>query len=115
MYNRAIVNMIVLLLLAGCAPKSTAPEVLDSGVRFSFFAPSATSVAIAGSFNQWDPEQARLTGPDKNGIWTIILPLSTGRHEYHFVINSSEWALDPAAPAIDDGFEGKNSFVIVPP
>ena len=115
MYKRSFMNIIVLLLLAGCAPKSPAPEVLGNGVRFSLIAPSAKSVTIAGSFNQWDPEQAHLTGPDKNGIWTIILPLSTGRHEYRFIINKSEWVLDPAAPSIDDGLEGKNSFVIVPP
>ena len=115
MRNRSIIYIIVLLLLTGCAPKITAPEVLSNGVRFSLFAPAARSVTIAGSFNQWDPEQAHLTGPDKKGLWTIILPISTGRHEYRFVINNSEWILDPAAPSIDDGLEGKNSFVIVPP
>jgi 1,4-alpha-glucan branching enzyme len=115
MFNLSCINIFILLLLTGCAPKSPAPEVMSNGVRFSLFAPSAKSVAIAGSFNQWDPKQARLTGPDKKGVWTIILPLSTGRHEYSFVINNSEWVLDPSAPSIDDGLEGKNSFVIVPP
>jgi len=115
MRNRSIIYIIVLLLLTGCAPKITAPEVLSNGVRFSLFAPAAKSATIAGSFNQWDPEQAHLTGPDKKGLWTIILPLTAGRHEYRFVINNSEWVLDPAAPSIDDGLEGKNSFVIVPP
>jgi len=115
MYYRSFVIIAVLLLLTSCAPKSPAPEVLSNGVRFSLFAPSAKNVTIAGSFNQWHTEQALLKGPDKKGIWTIILPLSTGRHEYRFVINNSEWVLDPAAPAIDDGLEGKNSFVIVPP
>jgi 1,4-alpha-glucan branching enzyme len=115
MCNRSSIVIIVLLLLTGCAPKSPAPELLSNGVRFSFFAPSAKSVTIAGGFNQWDPEQYHLMGPDKKGLWTIILPLSTGRHEYRFVINNSEWVLDPASPSIDDGLEGKNSFVIVPP
>lgn len=108
-------HIVILLLLAGCAPRSLAPEVLGNGVRFSLFAPAAKSVTIAGSFNQWEPEQARLTGPDKKGIWTLTVPLSAGRHEYHFVINSSDWILDPAAPSIDDGLQGKNSLVIVPP
>jgi 1,4-alpha-glucan branching enzyme len=115
MYDRSSLIIAVLLLLTGCAPKSSGPEGLGNGVRFSLFAPSAKSVAIAGSFNQWDSEQDLLTGPDKKGLWTITLPLSTGRHEYRFVIDNREWVLDPDAPSIDDGFEGKNSFVIVPP
>lgn len=115
MYNRFIINITILLLLTGCAPKSQAPQVLSDGVRFYFHAPNAKSVTIAGSFNQWDQNLNHLTGPDKKGTWTITLPLSTGRVEYRFVINNSEWVLDPAAPSIDDGLDGKNSFVIVAP
>jgi 1,4-alpha-glucan branching enzyme len=114
MYRRSFTTITLLFLLAGCAPKSPAPEVFDTGVRFSFYAPSAKSVTIAGGFNRWNPEQHRLTGPDKNGIWTIFLPLSMGRYEYHFVIDRTEWVLDPAAPSVDDGLDGKNSLVIVP-
>jgi 1,4-alpha-glucan branching enzyme len=115
MYNLSILNMTILLLLLGCAPKPPAPQVLRDGVRFYFHAPDAKSVAIAGSFNQWDQKLHHLTGPDKNGIWTITLPLPPGRIEYRFVIDDSEWVMDPAAPSIDDGLDGKNSFVIVSP
>jgi 1,4-alpha-glucan branching enzyme len=116
MYSRSLMNVtLLLLLLLGCAPRSPAPQVLSDGVRFYYHAPDAKRVAIAGSFNHWDQYLNYLMGPDKKGIWTITLPLSTGRVEYRFVINNSEWVLDPAAPSIDDGFDGKNSFVIVPP
>jgi 1,4-alpha-glucan branching enzyme len=89
--------------------------MLRDGVHFYFHAPNAKSVAISGSFNQWDQGRDHLTGPDKKGLWTITLPLSPGRVEYRFVINDHEWVLDPAAPSIDDGLDGKNSFVIVSP
>jgi 1,4-alpha-glucan branching enzyme len=115
MYNRSLMRIAILFLLFGCAPKSPAPQALSDGVRFYFHAPDAKSVAIAGSFNQWDQNLNHLTGPDKKGTWTITLPLSPGRVEYRFIINNSEWVLDPAAPSIDDGLDGKNSFVIVPP
>jgi 1,4-alpha-glucan branching enzyme len=115
MYIRSLMTVTLLLLLVGCAPKSSAPQMLSDGVHFYLHAPDVKSVAIAGSFNQWDQERDHLAGPDKNGNWTITLPLSPGRVEYRFIIDSSEWVLDPAAPSIDDGLDGKNSFVIVPP
>jgi 1,4-alpha-glucan branching enzyme len=115
MYSRFILNITILLLLAGCASRSLAPQVSLDGVRFYFHAPHAKNVAVSGSFNRWDPERDQLTGPDKKGIWTITVPLSPGRYEYRFVINNREWVLDPAAPSLDDGLEEKNSFILVPP
>jgi 1,4-alpha-glucan branching enzyme len=115
MNNRAFIAITLLLLLVNCAQKRLGVEAAAGGVRFSFLAPLAKSVAIAGSFNRWDPGQDRLTGPDRSGIWTILLPLSQGQYEYRFVINNSEWVLDPSAPSVDDGLGEKNSVVIVPP
>jgi 1,4-alpha-glucan branching enzyme len=83
------------------------------GVRFSFFAPEAKSVAIAGSFNAWDSERNTLSGPDKKGIWSIVVSLPEGRYEYLFIVDGKRWQLDPAVPAVDDGFGGKNSLLVV--
>ncbi len=115
MKNRAFITITFLFLLVNFAQKRPDLDAADGGVRFSFLAPSAKSVAIAGSFNRWDPGHDRLAGPDRNGIWTILLPLSQGRYEYRFVINNSEWVLDPSAPSVDDGLGEKNSIVIVQP
>ena len=87
--------------------------MLRGGVRFWFFAHSAKSVAIAGSFNRWNPESGRLSGPDKKGLWEITLPLPEGRYEYRFVVNDSEWVLDPSVPSVDDGLGGKNSILVI--
>ena len=87
--------------------------MLRGEVRFWFFARSAKSVAIAGSFNRWNPESGRLSGPDKKGLWNITLPLSEGRYEYRFVVNDSEWVLDPSVPSVDDGLGGKNSILVI--
>ncbi len=115
MHIRALIALTLFLLLVSCAQKPPSPEAEAGGVRFSFLAPSAKSVAISGSFNRWDPDKDRLTGPDWKGIWTILLPLSPGRYEYRFVINNSEWVLDPFMPSVDDGLGDKNSLVIVSP
>ena len=107
---RPFATIICILILASCAPKAPAPEVLQNGVRFSYLAPKAKSVAIAGNFNQWSPTKDRLSGPDRNGIWTIVLPLPPGRYEYQYVVDGGAWMPDPSAPSVDDEFGGRNSL-----
>ncbi len=114
-FFKRVTGFFLLLILAACAPKSLAPVMVPDGVRFSYYAPKATGVSIVGSFNHWDPEQDRLTGPDSNGVWTVVLPLPPGRYEYHFVINGKEWVLDPSAPSEDDGLGGFNSLFVYEP
>jgi 1,4-alpha-glucan branching enzyme len=115
--QRIVLTIALLMLFSvsiiGCEPRLPGPEVRRDGVHFSLYSPEAKNIAIAGSFNQWDVRKDMLTGPDKNGVWTIILPLPEGRYEYLFFINKKEWRLDPATPLADDGFGGKNSVVVI--
>jgi 1,4-alpha-glucan branching enzyme len=113
--NLRFLLLLIILLSFGCEPKSLAPKVVPEGVQFIYSAPTAKSVSIAGNFNHWNPDHARLTGPSKEGIWTIILPLSAGRYEYRFIVNDKEWVLDPSVPSVDDGLGDKNSVLIVEP
>jgi hypothetical protein len=85
------------------------------GVQFVLFAPSASSVALVGDFNDWDPSATQLVpSEDRSGAWQVALPLSPGRHEYAFVIDGTEWRPDPAAPAgSDPEFGTPNSIVTV--
>jgi 1,4-alpha-glucan branching enzyme len=112
---RFLLITMLIPLCFGCGPKSLAPQVVREGVRFSYSAPAAKSVSVAGSFNHWNPDQDRLTGPSKEGIWTIVLPISAGRYEYRFVVNGKEWVLDPSVPPVDDGLGNKNSVLFVEP
>lgn len=105
--------LISLLFFPGCSLKYLGPHAEDGGVRFSIKAPGAKKVAIAGSFNQWDAGSNILSGPDDEGIWTIVLPLAEGRYEYLFLIDGTKWVLDPEVPFEDDGFGGKNSVVLL--
>lgn len=113
MYLRYLITIILFALLNGCAGKLPSPEPDEDGIRFSFLAPAAKSVAIAGTFNHWDAEKDRLTGPDQDGIWIITLPLADGRYEYCFVINNKDWMPDPSAPSLDDELGRRNSLLIV--
>jgi 1,4-alpha-glucan branching enzyme len=101
------------LLLAGCSVKQPGPEVLDGAVRFEYFAPKASRVAIAGSFNRWDPRKNALSGPNRKGVWTVTLELPEGRYEYLFVVDGNKWLPDPGALSVDDGMGGRNSIVEV--
>lgn len=76
------------------------------------FAPDAETVSLVGSFNRWDKDVDRMTGPDEKGWWRIALPLESGRHEYLFLIDGKRWMRDPQVPSVvDDGFGGKNSVL----
>ncbi len=111
---RTYFTVFLLIVFSGCAPARIETAPMDGGERFSLHAPEAASVAVAGSFNGWDPQKNMLSGPDKHGDWSITLRLAPGRYEYLFVISGKEWLPDPAVPPVDDGFGGKNSVVFVP-
>ncbi len=112
---RILLLIMIFPLCFGCEPKSLAPQVVPEGVQFFYSAPTTKSVSIAGSFNHWNPDRTKLTGPSKEGVWTIVLPLSAGRYEYRFVVNGKEWVLDPSVPSVDDGLGDKNSILFVEP
>ena len=111
--NKYLLAFAVVMLVAGCAAHRPGPMQLENGVTFALSAPTATSVAIAGSFNRWDTRRDLLSGPDHRGVWSILLPLPPGRHEYLFFINGQTWMLDPSAPSTGDGMDGENSVLIV--
>jgi len=94
------------------AEVAVAPQV-DSPVstRLVCYAPGAETVAVAGSFNRWDPSAAPMR-PLGDGLFATDLVLPRGRHEYMFVLDEVEWVGDPSAPlAADDGFGQQNSVL----
>ncbi|MBI4372938.1 MAG: glycoside hydrolase [Candidatus Omnitrophica bacterium] len=62
-------------------------------VYFEYYAPSAQSVCLTGTFNQWNQETGSLK-KEKDGRWTTRLELAPGRYEYLFVVDGS-WQCDP--------------------
>ena len=79
-------------------------------VRLEFSKPGAQSVAIAGSFNSWQPEQAKTAG---NGGWVKELTIAPGRYEYMFVVDG-QWMADPNAKEFaPNPFGGQNSVLVI--
>jgi hypothetical protein len=82
-------------------------------VQFRLEAPRARQVALAGTFTGWQPTlQLEQTEP---GVWSALVPLQPGVHDYVFVVDGSRWMPDPHAPQVDDSFGGTNSRISLPP
>ena len=87
--------------------------------RFMLVAPGAKQVALVGDFNDWDHTATPLvrvaSQGSRNGVWTIEIPLTAGRHSYTFLVDGERWVADPARPrAIGDDFGRPSSAVTVP-
>jgi Carbohydrate-binding module 48 (Isoamylase N-terminal domain) len=89
------------------------PSVSDTVVKFVFVAPQASKVSVVGDFNGWDTTTTPMVRTPNSSLWTVTLPLTTGRHVYSFLVDGSTWNADPAAPlAPDDGFGPKSVRIV---
>jgi hypothetical protein len=88
------------------------PQVPDTVVKFIFVAPKAGKVSLVGDFNDWDETRSPMVRAEKDGVWTVTLPLSVGRHVYDFVVDGT-WIADPKEPMTGDGFGHMNSVKVV--
>lgn len=94
-------------------PVAAVPTPDSVYVKFVLYAPAARQVALAGTFNQWDPRATPLIRVGDDGVWTVTVALPTGQHQYGFVVDGGHWVTDPAAPTVDDGFGRRNSIMSV--
>jgi predicted carbohydrate-binding protein with CBM48 len=82
-------------------------------VEFVLVAPRAATVSLVGDFNDWDVATTPMH-PVRNGsIWSVTVPLPTGRHRYAFLVDGARWLADPAAPRAPDDFGAPSSVVTV--
>jgi Carbohydrate-binding module 48 (Isoamylase N-terminal domain) len=89
-------------------------DPVRDGVKFVLVAPQAARVSLVGAFNRWDPAATPMERTPTGGTWSVVVPLSAGRHEYAFVVDGKQWLPDPSAPlAPVDGFGAPNSVVLV--
>ncbi len=83
-------------------------------VQFGFVAPHASSVALVGDFNNWDPKATPLRAASTGGVWSVEVPIQPGRHLYAFVVDGTVWRPDPAAPkATGEDYGEPNSALTV--
>jgi hypothetical protein len=94
------------------ASASTSASGSTVWIRFLYTNSEADSVAVAGDFSQWDPIPLSPRTVNGETVWTGLVPVSRGEHEYQFVINGERWVTDPLAPVKrSDGFGAKNAVL----
>lgn len=91
---------------------SSEPQRKTTWIRFTYTNNEADSVAVAGDFSQWQPVSLSPRTVNGETVWTGLVPVSRGEHEYQFVINGERWVADPLAPTKrSDGFGAKNAVL----
>ncbi len=81
-------------------------------VTFSYAAPQAQSVMLAGDFTGWQQAPISLK-KGKGGVWKKTVSLPPGRYEYRLIVDG-EWRDDPECQHKQrNQFGGDNCVCIV--
>ena len=81
-------------------------------VTFELEDESATKVSLVGDFNDWDKDATPLN--KEGNVWKCTLELKPGKHEYQFVVNDTDWIVDPNSDNnVKNKYEGQNSIIEV--
>lgn len=123
--------MVLLLasLVMGCTQfahrkRAIPPVGAADGVKFSFYAPTAMRVQLAGSWpeNNWAQGDGAsgvadiglMSDDEKDGVWELVVPLGPGRYRYLFRVDENTWHLDPGNPEeVPGGPTGTASQIVV--
>jgi 1,4-alpha-glucan branching enzyme len=85
-----------------------------TGTTFRVWAPNATSVTAAGTFNGWNSTNKPLAAEPNNGLWSADIEGVYASQEYKYVINGSLWKTDPRARdvvnSVGNGIIVNNSY-----
>ena len=76
---------------APAAKKAAAKAPKKVTVVFEANCPLATTVSVAGSFNNWAVDKDMLKKDKKTGLWTAKISLAAGDYEYKFVCDGKNW------------------------
>ena len=80
-------------------------------VTFSYSAPAAQSVLLAGDFTGW--QQAPLPmKKDKKGLWKKAISLVPGEYEYRLLVDG-EWRNDEHCPRREPNQFGSENCVCI--
>jgi 1,4-alpha-glucan branching enzyme len=81
-------------------------------VEFTFLAPDAKEVFLAGEFNSWDNQSLHMK-KNKGGVWKAKVKLSPGRYEYKFFADNVWVESLPGVEQVSNGLGTKNFIVWV--
>lgn len=81
--------------MSGQHKKDVGAIVLKKGVSFRVWAPFASTVAVSGSFNDW---QAQTMENEGDGYWAVVVPGARAGQEYRYVITNGDQTLSRTDP-----------------
>jgi 1,4-alpha-glucan branching enzyme len=88
-------------------------DAAGTGVTFRAWAPQATSVNVAGTFNGWSASANALVKESPTSeIWSADVAAARTNDSFKFVVNGNQWRSDPRSRVLDAG--GNNNSVVVP-
>ena len=98
------------LNIVGCKP----PRVENGRLLFVFHDDAASSVSVAGDFNEWSHVATPLRR-NTDGLWfTDVVVPRTGRFEYKFIVDEQSWIEDPSnGMKAPDNHGGFNSVLVI--
>lgn len=74
----------------------------------------ATSVAVIGTFNNWNPKGFEMNRNPTTGGWTLRMQVTPGRHDYAFLVDGKKVLTDPNADLNHkDEYGNDNSVLFV--
>ena len=86
---------------------------MEDALVFVTLYPRATSVQIAGDFNNWQPEKTPMQKVGDSGVWQTEMKLPAGRYRYRLVVDG-QWQQDPYNESTElNPFGGLNSVIEV--
>ena len=101
------------------AARATAPAAAPAdaqNVHFILVDGEARQVYLVGDFNGWSKTETPLVRAANGSAWTVSVPLTSGRHEYAFIVadeKGERWIADPLTDAVEDEFGTESSVVRV--
>jgi 1,4-alpha-glucan branching enzyme len=81
----------------------------EKKIEFSFYAPEAMQVFLAGDFNNWDTQSLPMK-KGKDGTWKAKIKLAPGRYEYKLFANNA-WVEDLPGAELSPNPFGTQNFV----
>jgi hypothetical protein len=76
-----------------------------------FAVPGASRVDLVGDWTGW---QAVPLQRAADGRWVVRVRLEPGVHRFNLVVDGQRWIAPEGSAAVDDGFGGKTSLLVVP-
>jgi hypothetical protein len=103
------------------APSAPAPASMVSNRADAALVPqqfvlentTARRVSVVGDFNNWNPNATPMSRSSDGALWSVIVPVASGRHVYGYMVDDSLFTLDPQKPTARDPDFGTNASVLM--